>query len=96
VIIRAASRPWRREPLAGEGSESATPSRARSFGEAEIQEVPEEADRGRLGQAHPCSPRIQAAIRYLNVTSNGRRWIDGLYSNVFRAERELRLAGPQS
>jgi hypothetical protein len=23
-------------------------------------------------------------------------WIDGLYSNVFRAERELRLAGPQS
>jgi hypothetical protein len=31
----------------------------------------------------------------LNVTSNGRRWIDGLYSNVFRAERELRLAGPQ-
>jgi hypothetical protein len=42
------------------------------------------------------SPHIQAAIRYLNVTSNGRRWIDGLYSNVFRAERELRLAGPQS
>jgi hypothetical protein len=42
------------------------------------------------------SPHIQAAIRFLNVTSNGRRWIDGLYSNVFRAERELRLAGPQS
>jgi hypothetical protein len=42
------------------------------------------------------SPHIQVAIRYLNVTSNGRRWIDGLYSNVFRAERELRLAGPQS
>jgi hypothetical protein len=42
------------------------------------------------------SPHIQSAIRYLNVTSNGRRWIDGLYSNVFRAERELRLAGPQS
>jgi len=41
------------------------------------------------------SPHIQAAIRYLNVTTNGRRWIDGLYSNVFRAERELRLAGPQ-
>jgi hypothetical protein len=42
------------------------------------------------------SPHIQAAIRYLNVTTNGRRWIEGLYSNVFRAERELRLAGPQS
>jgi hypothetical protein len=23
----------------------------------------------------------------LNVTSTGRRWIAGLYSNVFRAER---------
>ena len=42
------------------------------------------------------SPYIQSAIRYLNVTTNGRRWIDGLYSNVFRAERELRLAGPQA
>ena len=42
------------------------------------------------------SPYIQSAIRYLNVTSNGRRWIDGLYSNVFRAARDLRLAGPQS
>src|SRR5947209_13854174 len=33
------------------------------------------------------SPHIQAAIGYLNVTSSGRRWIAGLYSNVFRAER---------
>jgi hypothetical protein len=41
------------------------------------------------------SPHIQAAIRYLNVTSSGRRWIAGLYSNVFRAERELRHSGPQ-
>ena len=41
------------------------------------------------------SPHIQTAIRYLNVTSSGRRWIAGLYSNVFRAERELHLAGPQ-
>jgi len=41
------------------------------------------------------SPHIQPAIRYLNVTSNGRRWIESLYSNVFRAERELRLSGPQ-
>jgi len=41
------------------------------------------------------SLHIQPAIRYLNVTSSGRRWIEGLYSNVFRAERELRLSGPQ-
>jgi hypothetical protein len=41
------------------------------------------------------SPHIQAAIGYLNVTSSGRRWIAGLYSNVFRAERELRHSGPQ-
>jgi hypothetical protein len=41
------------------------------------------------------SPHIQVAIRYLNVTSSGRRWIAGLYSNVFRAERELRLSGPE-
>ena len=42
------------------------------------------------------SPYIQDAIRYLNVTSNGRQWINGLYSNVFRAERDLRLFGPES
>ena len=42
------------------------------------------------------SPHIDAAIRYLNVTSSGRRWIAGLYSNVFRAERELRLSGPEA
>ena len=41
------------------------------------------------------SPHIQVAIGYLNVTSSGRRWIAGLYSNVFRAERELRHSGPQ-
>lgn len=41
------------------------------------------------------SPHIQGALRYLNVTSSGRRWIAGLYSNVFRAEREPRLSGPQ-
>jgi hypothetical protein len=42
------------------------------------------------------STYLQDAIRYLNVTSNGRRWIDSLYSNVFRAERDLNLCGPQS
>ena len=41
------------------------------------------------------SPHIQTAIGYLNVTSSGRRWIADLYSNVFRAERELRHSGPQ-
>jgi hypothetical protein len=41
------------------------------------------------------APQIQTAIRYLNVTSSGRQWIANLYSNVFRAERELRLSGPQ-
>jgi hypothetical protein len=38
---------------------------------------------------------VQPAIRYLNVTSSGRQWIATLYSNVFRAERELNLSGPQ-
>jgi hypothetical protein len=41
------------------------------------------------------APHIQAAIRYLNVTANGRQWIANLYSNVFRAERDIALAGPQ-
>ena len=41
------------------------------------------------------SPFIQTAIRYLNVTSSGRQWIATLYSNIFRAERELSLFGPQ-
>jgi hypothetical protein len=42
------------------------------------------------------SPYISDAIRYLNVTANGRQWISGLYGNVFRAKHEhLRLSGPQ-
>jgi hypothetical protein len=41
------------------------------------------------------SPHVQSAIRYLNVTSSGRQWIANLYSNVFRAERDLSLCGPQ-
>jgi hypothetical protein len=41
------------------------------------------------------APQVRAAIRYLNVTSSGRQWIANLYSNVFRAERELSLSGPQ-
>jgi hypothetical protein len=41
------------------------------------------------------SPHIQSAIGYLNMTSSGRQWIANLYSNVFRAEREIPLSGPQ-
>jgi len=39
------------------------------------------------------SAHLQQAIRYLNVTSSGRRWIAGLYSNVFRAGRGPDLSG---
>jgi len=41
------------------------------------------------------APQIQTAIRYLNVTSSGRQWLANLYGNVFRAERELNLPGPE-
>jgi hypothetical protein len=41
------------------------------------------------------SPLIQTAIRYLNVTSSGRQWIANLYSNVFRADSDQDLCGPQ-
>jgi hypothetical protein len=41
------------------------------------------------------APRVHTAIRYLNVTASGRQWIANLYSNVFRAEREVHLSGPQ-
>src|SRR5262245_42854138 len=41
------------------------------------------------------APQIHTAIRYLNVTSSGRQWVANLYSNVFRAERELTHSGPQ-
>jgi hypothetical protein len=41
------------------------------------------------------APQIQTEIRYLNMTSSGRRWISNLYANVFRAERDIALSGPQ-
>jgi hypothetical protein len=41
------------------------------------------------------APHVQTAIRYLNVTSSGRQWIANLYGNVFRAERDISLSGPQ-
>jgi hypothetical protein len=41
------------------------------------------------------APHVQTAIRYLNATASGRQWIANLYSNVFRAERDISLSGPQ-
>ena len=41
------------------------------------------------------SPYVQAAMRYLNVTSSGRQWIANLNSNVFRSERELARSSPE-
>jgi hypothetical protein len=41
------------------------------------------------------APHVQMAIRYLNVTANGRQWIANLHSNIFRAERDIGLCGPQ-
>jgi hypothetical protein len=41
------------------------------------------------------SPHVQTAIHYLNVTSSGRQWVANLYSNVFQAELDLSLSGPQ-
>jgi hypothetical protein len=42
------------------------------------------------------APYIQTAIGYLNKTASGRQWIANLYANVFRAEREIPLSGPQA
>jgi hypothetical protein len=41
------------------------------------------------------APYVQTAIRYLNVTASGRQWVANLYSNIFRAERDLAMFGPQ-
>ena len=41
------------------------------------------------------APHIQTEIGYLNKTTRGRQWIANLYSNVFRAERDIALSGPQ-
>lgn len=41
------------------------------------------------------APHIQTEIRYLNKTASGRQWIANLYGNVFRAERDSSLSGPQ-
>jgi hypothetical protein len=41
------------------------------------------------------APHIHTEIGYLNRTASGRQWIANLYANVFRAEREISLSGPQ-
>ncbi|MGV7214595.1 metal-dependent phosphohydrolase [Bradyrhizobium sp. UFLA05-112] len=41
------------------------------------------------------APHIQTEIGYLNQTDIGRQWIANLYANVFRAERDISLSGPQ-
>lgn len=41
------------------------------------------------------APYVQTAIKYLHVTASGRQWVANLYSNVFRAERDIALCGPQ-
>jgi hypothetical protein len=41
------------------------------------------------------APHIQTEIGYLSRTSSGRQWVANLYANVFRAEREIPLSGPQ-
>jgi hypothetical protein len=40
-------------------------------------------------------PHIETAIGYLNATPSGRQWIANVHSNVFRAESEIPLSGPQ-
>lgn len=41
------------------------------------------------------APYIQKAIQYLKITASGRQWIANLYSNLFLAERDITLLGPQ-
>jgi hypothetical protein len=41
------------------------------------------------------APHIQTEIGYLNRTTRGRQWIANLHGNVFRAERDIALSGPQ-
>jgi hypothetical protein len=41
------------------------------------------------------APHIQTEIGYLNKTTRGRQWIANLYSNVFRAQQDIALSGPQ-
>jgi hypothetical protein len=40
-------------------------------------------------------PYIVDGLRYLNLTSEGTRWVASLYSNVFAAEHQRLTIGPQ-
>ncbi|TYC51243.1 metal-dependent phosphohydrolase [Rhodobacterales bacterium] len=42
------------------------------------------------------APYIQTGIQHLKVTASGRQWISNLYSNLFVAERDMALVGPQT
>lgn len=42
------------------------------------------------------APYIQKSIQCLKVTAAGRQWIANLYSNLFVAERDMALVGPQT
>ena len=41
------------------------------------------------------APNIQTAIKYLDGTASGKQWVANLYSNIFRAERDIAMFGPQ-
>ena len=41
------------------------------------------------------APHIQTEIGHLGRSTRGRQWIANLYSNVFRAEQDIALSGPQ-
>ena len=41
------------------------------------------------------APYIGDALRYLNLTSEGRQWIANLYSHVFAVEHRKMTSGPQ-
>ena len=41
------------------------------------------------------APHIQKAVEYLKITAAGRQWTANLYSNLFLAERDMALLGPQ-
>ena len=41
------------------------------------------------------SPHLNEAMRYLNVTTEGRQWIANLHSHLFCVEHSHTLMGPQ-
>jgi hypothetical protein len=39
-------------------------------------------------------PYIQPAIRYLELTTEGKQWVANLYNNVFQVEHRTCYIGP--